>query len=79
MENKEYYIKYLDNQPVSIETAYNSNGENRNRPLTTAAHLVAAYKAASTIVIVIDLLSTLRCYLRIFKLDSLIGVNATDV
>jgi hypothetical protein len=46
MENKEYYIKYLDNQPVSIETAYNSNGENRNRPLTTVAHLVAAYKAA---------------------------------
>jgi hypothetical protein len=42
MENKEFYIKYLQNQPVKIETHF--IGENqRRRPLKDIGDLVAAY------------------------------------
>ena len=46
MDNKEFYVKYLQNQPVPIETAFTSLGEMRKRPLSTVAHLVAAVKQA---------------------------------
>jgi len=45
MNNIEFFIKYLNNQPVSIDTAYNFNGEKRGRPLTNVSHLVAAFQA----------------------------------
>ena len=45
-ENREFYIKYNDNQPVLIETQYNTNGQKRDRALTSVGHLVAAYKTA---------------------------------
>jgi hypothetical protein len=40
MENKALYIKYLDNQPVKVETHYNGEQE-RRRPLTDVGDLVA--------------------------------------
>jgi hypothetical protein len=40
MENKAFYVKYLDNQPVEVETHYNGELE-RRRPLTNVGHLVA--------------------------------------
>ena len=46
MENKDIYIKYQENQPVLVETLYNNHGGKRDRPLTTVAHVVAAYKTA---------------------------------
>ena len=45
MENKDIYIKYQENQPVLVETLYNNHGGKRDRPLTTVAHLVAAFQA----------------------------------
>ncbi|EGF80597.1 hypothetical protein BATDEDRAFT_24344 [Batrachochytrium dendrobatidis JAM81] len=41
MENERFYIKYLDYQPVEIETHFNGELE-RRRPLTDVADLVAA-------------------------------------
>ncbi|KAJ8330818.1 hypothetical protein O5D80_000844 [Batrachochytrium dendrobatidis] len=41
MENERFYIKYLDYQPVKIETHFNGELE-RRRPLTDVADLVAA-------------------------------------
>ena len=43
MDNKDIYVKYQQNRPVLVETVYNNHGEKRARPLTTVAHLVAAY------------------------------------
>ena len=41
MENKTFYVKYLTNEPVGIETAY-GRGPSGNLPLHTVAHLIAA-------------------------------------
>ncbi|EGF76922.1 hypothetical protein BATDEDRAFT_28167 [Batrachochytrium dendrobatidis JAM81] len=41
MENERFYIKYLDYQPVEIETHFNGELE-RKRPLTDVGDLVAA-------------------------------------
>ncbi|KAJ8322477.1 hypothetical protein O5D80_000085 [Batrachochytrium dendrobatidis] len=46
MENERFYIKYLDYQPVKIETHFNGELE-RKRPLTDVGGLVAAYKTAA--------------------------------
>ena len=43
--NKEFYIKYLDNQIVLIETHFTSNGQKRDRPLSFVSHLIAAFQA----------------------------------
>ena len=43
MENREFFIRYLDNQPVLIETHIDGNQE-RIRPLSSVAHLVAAFQ-----------------------------------
>ena len=48
MENKEFYIKYLDNEPVAVDTAYDANGSKRDRALATVGHLGAAYRTAVT-------------------------------
>ena len=45
MANKDIYVKYEQNHPVLVETVYNNQGETRARPLTTVAHLVAAFQA----------------------------------
>ena len=45
MDNKTFYLTYLDNQAVPIETHYNGE-QDRKRPLSTVAHLIAAYKTA---------------------------------
>ncbi|KAJ1501771.1 hypothetical protein HMI55_003226, partial [Coelomomyces lativittatus] len=47
MDNKTFYVKYLNNQPVPIDTHYNGD-QKRSRPLSTVAHLVAAMKTAVT-------------------------------
>ncbi|EGF79833.1 hypothetical protein BATDEDRAFT_89352 [Batrachochytrium dendrobatidis JAM81] len=44
MENKAFYIKYLDYQPVKIETHFNGELE-RRRPLTDIGGLVVAFQA----------------------------------
>eukprot|EP00842_Homolaphlyctis_polyrhiza_P001903 jgi/Hompol1/2713/HPOL_006138-RA len=44
METTEIYIKYLDNQPVPIDTAY-GRGPQGALPLLTVAHLIAAFQA----------------------------------
>ncbi|KAK5665077.1 hypothetical protein QVD99_007934 [Batrachochytrium dendrobatidis] len=41
MENKQLYIKYLDNQPVEIETHFDGELE-RKRPLNNVSKLIAA-------------------------------------
>ena len=46
MENKEYYIKYINNQPVPVNTHYIGEQE-RKRPLSTIAHLIAAFQPNS--------------------------------
>src|SRR4051794_2917170 len=46
MQNLTFYIRYQDNNAVPVETLYTSAGDNRNRPLETVGHLVAAYKTA---------------------------------
>lgn len=43
MENKQFYIKYLTNQPIKVETHYIGE-QDRRRPLTDVGDLVAAYK-----------------------------------
>ncbi|OAJ41504.1 hypothetical protein BDEG_25087 [Batrachochytrium dendrobatidis JEL423] len=47
MENKAFYIKYLDYQPVKIETHFNGELE-RRRPLTDVGGLVAAVTVEPT-------------------------------
>jgi hypothetical protein len=42
-ENQTFFIQYNQNQPVLIETQYNTNGQKRDRALTSVGHLVAAY------------------------------------
>ncbi|KAK5668190.1 hypothetical protein QVD99_005227 [Batrachochytrium dendrobatidis] len=44
MENKQFYIKYLDNQPVEIETHFDGELE-RKRPLNNVSKLIAAFQA----------------------------------
>jgi hypothetical protein len=44
-ENQTFFIQYNQNQPVKIETRYIGEQE-RRRPLTDVADLVAAYKTA---------------------------------
>lgn len=46
MQNQEFFIKYKDNQAVPIDIAFKIDGEKRDRPLSTVAHLVAVYKTA---------------------------------
>ena len=43
MENKQYYIKYLTNQPIKVETHYIGE-QDRRRPLTDVGDLVAAFQ-----------------------------------
>ena len=43
MESKEFYIKYLSNRPVNVETYY-VGGDKRQRPLADVCDLIAAYK-----------------------------------
>ena len=45
MENRVFYIKYLNYQPVSIETHFIGDTE-RRRPLHTVGQLIGAYKQA---------------------------------
>ncbi|KAJ2984811.1 hypothetical protein HDV02_000908, partial [Globomyces sp. JEL0801] len=42
-ENTELFIKYLDTQPVKIETHFIGE-QNRRRPLKDIAHLIAAFQ-----------------------------------
>ena len=44
MENTEIYIKYRNNEAVPIDLAY-GRGPEKNLPLLTVAHLVAAFQA----------------------------------
>ncbi|OAJ32792.1 hypothetical protein BDEG_28672 [Batrachochytrium dendrobatidis JEL423] len=46
MENERFYIKYLDYQPVEIETHFNGELE-RKRPLDSVSKLITAYKPGS--------------------------------
>jgi hypothetical protein len=41
MENKPFYIKYLDNQPVKVETHIDSQRRRRDFPLTDVGDLIA--------------------------------------
>ena len=41
-ENKSFWIKYLDNNPVEIHTLY-FNNQDRKPPLTNVGHLISAY------------------------------------
>ena len=45
MENKEYYVKYLANRPVKVETHYIGE-KDRRRPLTDVGDLIAAFQQA---------------------------------
>ncbi|KAL5034545.1 hypothetical protein RTP6_7729 [Batrachochytrium dendrobatidis] len=45
MKNKQFYIKYLDNQSVEIETHFDGELE-RKRPLNNVSKLIAAVKQA---------------------------------
>ncbi|EGF80326.1 hypothetical protein BATDEDRAFT_24807 [Batrachochytrium dendrobatidis JAM81] len=48
MENQEFYIRYLDNQPVKIDIHVNNERTAlRPFPLLTVSHLIAAYKIAT--------------------------------
>jgi hypothetical protein len=46
MENKQFYIKYLTNQPIKVQTHYIGERD-RRRPLTDVGDLVAAYRPNS--------------------------------
>ncbi|KAK5670159.1 hypothetical protein QVD99_003367 [Batrachochytrium dendrobatidis] len=46
MENKAFFVRYLTNQSVKVETHYIGE-QDRQRPLTDVADLVAAYKPGS--------------------------------
>jgi hypothetical protein len=45
MENKKFYIKYLTNQPIKVETHYIGE-QDRRRPLTDVGDLIGAVKQA---------------------------------
>ena len=45
MEYREFYIKYLDHQPVPIDISY-GRGAQGTLPLVTVAHLIGAVKQA---------------------------------
>ncbi|OAJ39490.1 hypothetical protein BDEG_23329 [Batrachochytrium dendrobatidis JEL423] len=47
MENKVFYIKYLDNQSVKIKTHFDGELE-RKTPIYSVLKLIAAYKTATT-------------------------------
>ena len=50
-----FYVKYVENQAVPIDTHYNNMGEQeRRRPLSTVAHLIAAYKTAVVPILGLD-------------------------
>jgi hypothetical protein len=42
MQNSEIYVKYLDRQPVPIDTSF-GRGPQQSLPLLTVAHLIAAF------------------------------------
>jgi hypothetical protein len=44
-ENREFYVKYLDNQAVAIDTSY-GRGPQGSLALLTVAHLIGAVKQA---------------------------------
>ena len=44
MEYREFYIKYLDHQPVPIDISY-GRGAQGTLPLVTVAHLIGAFQA----------------------------------
>ena len=46
MSNTAFYIQYLDNRPVPVDTAY-GRGPEGTLPLITVAHLIAAYRPNS--------------------------------
>jgi hypothetical protein len=46
MTNRELYVKYMDNEPVLVETQYIGE-ETRKRPLDTISNLLAAYFPSS--------------------------------
>jgi len=43
MENQTFYVKFLDFEPVLIETHFNGE-EERRRPLSLVAHLISAFQ-----------------------------------
>jgi hypothetical protein len=43
-ENREFYVKYLDNQAVAIDTSY-GRGPQGSLALLTVAHLIGAFQA----------------------------------
>ena len=45
MENREFYVKYLDNHAVAIDTSY-GRGPDGRLALSTVAHLIGAVKQA---------------------------------
>ena len=42
-ENKSFWMKYLDNNPVEIHTLY-FNNQDRKPPLTNVGHLISAFQ-----------------------------------
>jgi hypothetical protein len=44
MENKKFYIKYLTNQPIKVET-HHIGEQDRRRPLTDVGDLIGAFQA----------------------------------
>jgi hypothetical protein len=44
MENKKFYIKYLTNQPIKVETHFIGE-QDRRRPLTDVGDLIGAFQA----------------------------------
>ena len=48
MENREFYVKYLDNHAVAIDTSY-GRGPDGRLALLTVAHLIGAFQASPTL------------------------------
>jgi hypothetical protein len=46
MENKQFYIKYLTNQPIKVETHIDTQRKRRDFPLTDVGDLIGAVKQA---------------------------------
>jgi hypothetical protein len=46
MENKSFYIRYQQNQPLNIETHIDAARKTRENPLVLVGHLIEAYKYA---------------------------------
>ncbi|KAI8891538.1 hypothetical protein BC833DRAFT_662985, partial [Globomyces pollinis-pini] len=46
MENKAFFIQYLTNKPVKVQTHIDSQRVKREFPLTDVADLIVSYKAA---------------------------------